>query len=123
MFDCATVLVVLVADPTSLISAKAVAQAVLERAGGGGGTNWFALRSTYVFIEATHGVCGGRYAGGVRRHRPAAGGSTGNVDVDAIGVVRPSPARRAMMYCAARRPTAIPLVFAGPSAIAARLSA
>src|SRR3954447_16912355 len=119
MFVSAAVRVVLVADPRSLTSLNAVTHAELESAGGGGGSNALPPRSTYGVIDATHGVCGGRYAGGVSRQTPAAGASTGSGEVAPIGSVSPSPERSNIMCWAAVRPTAMPLVLAEPLAIAA----
>ena len=55
----------------------------------------------------THGVCGDAN-GGVSRHTPGAGGNVGNDDVVPIGVIRPSPVRKAMMFVAAVWPTSVP---------------
>src|SRR5690242_5584260 len=103
MFVSSAVRVVLVADPTVLTSSNAVTHAALESAGGGGGKSALPPRRTHGFIAATHGVWGGRYAGGVRRQSPAATAITGNVAVDPIGSVRPSPLRSEIMCSAAWR--------------------
>src|SRR6266699_446468 len=65
----------------------------------------------------THGVCGGANADGVRRHTPGPGGSVGNEEVTPIGVRRSSPVRRLIMFVAAAKPTACPVVLGVPSGI------
>ena len=52
--------------------------------------------------------------GGVSRHTPAPGFFVSKDDVVPIGVILPSPVRRAMMLFAAASPTLLPLPFAGP---------
>src|SRR5437879_4888675 len=79
----------LVLTPCALISLNAVTHSWLESDGGGAGRNRFGLSRMNGLTEATHGVCGARYAGGVRRHTPGPGARVGNADVDAIGVTSP----------------------------------
>src|SRR4029078_10182843 len=98
---CAAVRCVLESWPTALISLNPATHSALPRAGGGGGRKRAALGRRDGSIVPAHGVCGARYAGGVRRHTPGPGVLVGNDDVDPIGVRRPSPVRRAMMFVAA----------------------
>src|SRR5947209_6996844 len=87
---------VLVALPKVFSSLNAVTQSELESDGGGPGRNWAPLLRTKGCTFATHGVCGARYAGGVKRHTPGPGAIVGKVDVEASGVTRPSPVRARM---------------------------
>src|SRR5262245_41576768 len=50
--------VVLVAEPSDLVSLNAATHCGLDSAGGGGGRNWPALRSRNGRTLAIHGVCG-----------------------------------------------------------------
>src|SRR5262245_1752995 len=118
-FVCAGVRVVLVVEPTALISSNCWTQAALSSDGGGGGRNRSALGTTNVRTSPTHGVCGAAYAGGVSRHTPGPGVRVGNVVVTPIGVRRPSPARMARSWVADACPTPIPSVLAWPSGMAA----
>src|SRR5690242_17598672 len=83
---------VLVELPYALTSLNASTHAWLDSDGGGGGRNCLALFRMKVCTFAIHGVCAGAN-GGVSRYTPGAGASIVNVDVVAIGVIRPSSVR------------------------------
>jgi hypothetical protein len=83
-------------------------------AGGAGGANWVALSSSSGVTKPSHGADIGRFAGGVGRHTPGAGGW-----VKKMGALRPSWARSRIRLSAARVPNAMPWVFALPSGICA----
>src|SRR6266851_1991450 len=100
-----------VLEPSALISLNAVTHWLLPRDGGGGGRNWSPLCRMKGRTFATHGVCGAKYAPGVRRHTPGPGVSVGNDDVEPIGVTRPSPSRSAISLAAVRSPYPIPTSF------------
>src|SRR3954463_11181851 len=106
--------VVRASAPTDLISLNAATHCGLDSDGGGAGWNWPGRLSRDGRTFAIHGVCGAAYALGVNRQTPGPGAGVGNVDVEAIGVWRPSPARSRSTSVAASPPCAIPLRFAGP---------
>src|SRR5207248_11765041 len=90
---------------------------------GGPGRNCAPLPRMKGWTFATHGVCGVRYAGGVSRHTPGPGVRVGKVDVEPIGVIRPSPVWARVTWLAATRPTFWPASLAWPSGITASAAA
>jgi hypothetical protein len=79
-------------------------------AGGGGGPNWVALRTSSGVTKPSHGSTIGANAGGVGRKTPGAGGC-----VNRMGALRPSSSRSRIRLSAARVPNAMPRVLALPS--------
>src|SRR6266511_1223180 len=97
----------LFAAPYALIWLNASTHSSLWSDGGGSGRNWSTLCRMKGRTFPTHGP----------------GGSVGKGVLTAIGVIRPSSLRRAMMSFAACSPTACPSVLACSGGIAARASA
>src|SRR5437868_657217 len=118
MFVSSAARMVLVAPPQVFTSLYAVTQSELDSAGGGPGRNWEPLVRMKGRTFAAHGVCGAAN-GDVRRYTPGPGVSVGNVNVEAIGVCRPSPVRARMTWLAATQPILWPASFAWPLGIAA----
>src|SRR5438552_15461139 len=121
-FVWAVVRILLFAAPYFLISLNPLTQSLLCSDGGGSGRTWSALLRMNGCTLATHGVCGSAN-GGVRRHTPGACTSVEKDVLTLIGVMRPSPFRRLMIWFAAARPTAFPSSFAAPFGISVSASA
>src|SRR6266540_1262024 len=119
---CSSLRTLLFAAPYALIWLNASTHSPLWSDGGGSGRNWSTLCRMKGRTFPTHGTSGAAN-GGVRRQTPGPGGSVGKGVLTAIGVIRPSPLRRAMMSFAAWSPTACPSVLACPGGIAERASA
>src|SRR5437588_4497938 len=107
MFVWAVVRMLLFATPYCLISLNPSTQSLLCSDGGGSGRTWSALPRMNGRTSATHGVCGNAN-GGVRRQTPGAYARVEKDELRPIGVMRPSPFRRLMIWFAADRPTAFP---------------
>src|SRR5215472_17540650 len=72
-------------EPSALTSAKSRAYRAEVSAGGGGGANWVALRTSSGATKPSHGADIGTSPGGVGRQTPGAGGW-----VNVMGALRPS---------------------------------
>src|SRR5258705_8530935 len=114
MFVWSSVRTALTLEPKSRTSLNSWRYRSDPIAGGGPGRNWLGDSSSNGSTCDSHGAENGAIAGGVGRQTPGANGTS-----KTIGAKRPSSARSATKWSAARSPYQTPRSFDTPSGICA----